>query len=191
MCNSLHGGCCGHKGMPFEHESIRHSVGEYVNGMAHSNEIESFFGVTQARMPRHLPSYEREAFGPLCQRGCQSPQRPFGRYHRPDERHHLRRGRKEVVLSRFGEVIAPMREKDVERALDQIDRNGISSKNRSTKYCLVARGRGHYPPKVVLSLASDTKVSDLKGGPKTNKQLERLHYRINKCGCRNIGVPIH
>ena len=26
-----------HKGMPFDHASVRHSVGEYVDGMAHTN----------------------------------------------------------------------------------------------------------------------------------------------------------
>ena len=33
-----------YKGMPFEHKSVRHSVGEYVDGMAHTNGIESRFG---------------------------------------------------------------------------------------------------------------------------------------------------
>ena len=35
----------GYHGMPFEHESVRHSVGEYVNGMAHTNGIESFWAL--------------------------------------------------------------------------------------------------------------------------------------------------
>ena len=33
----------GYHGMPFEHETVKHSVGEYVNGMAHTNGIESFW----------------------------------------------------------------------------------------------------------------------------------------------------
>ena len=33
----------GYQGMPFEHETVKHSVGEYVNGMAHTNGIESFW----------------------------------------------------------------------------------------------------------------------------------------------------
>ena len=28
--------------MPFEHETVKHSIREYVNGMAHTNGIESF-----------------------------------------------------------------------------------------------------------------------------------------------------
>ena len=32
-----------YKGMPFDHESVRHSVGEYVWDMAHTNGIESFW----------------------------------------------------------------------------------------------------------------------------------------------------
>ena len=33
----------GYHGMPFEHETVKHSVSEYVNGMAHTNGIESFW----------------------------------------------------------------------------------------------------------------------------------------------------
>ncbi len=32
-----------YKGMPFKHESVRHSTGEYVKGMAHTQGIESFW----------------------------------------------------------------------------------------------------------------------------------------------------
>ena len=32
-----------YKGMPFEHESVRHSAGEYVKEMAHTNGMESFW----------------------------------------------------------------------------------------------------------------------------------------------------
>ena len=34
-----------YKGMPFHHESVRHSVGEYVSGMGHTNGIESFWSM--------------------------------------------------------------------------------------------------------------------------------------------------
>ena len=34
-----------YKGMPFYHTSVRHSVGEYVDGMAHTNGIESFWSM--------------------------------------------------------------------------------------------------------------------------------------------------
>ena len=35
----------GYQGMPFEHETVRHSISEYVNGMAHTNGIESFWAL--------------------------------------------------------------------------------------------------------------------------------------------------
>ena len=35
----------GYQGMPFKHETVKHSVSEYVNGMAHTNGIESFWAV--------------------------------------------------------------------------------------------------------------------------------------------------
>ncbi len=31
--------------MPFDHTSVRHSVGEFVDGMAHTNGIESFWSM--------------------------------------------------------------------------------------------------------------------------------------------------
>ena len=35
----------GYEGMPFEHETVKHSISEYVNGMAHTNGIESFWAL--------------------------------------------------------------------------------------------------------------------------------------------------
>ena len=35
----------GYHGMPFKHEIVKHSVSEYVNGMAHTNGIESFWAL--------------------------------------------------------------------------------------------------------------------------------------------------
>ena len=34
-----------YQGMPFDHESVNHSAGEYVRGMAHTNGIESFWSM--------------------------------------------------------------------------------------------------------------------------------------------------
>ncbi len=34
-----------YQGMPFDHESVNHSAGEYVRGMAHTNGIESFWAM--------------------------------------------------------------------------------------------------------------------------------------------------
>ena len=31
--------------MPFDHETVKHSVSEFVNGMAHTNGIESFWAM--------------------------------------------------------------------------------------------------------------------------------------------------
>ena len=54
-----------YQGMPFKHQSVRHSTGEYVNGMAHTNGIESFWsvlkrahkGVYHKISPKHLQRY--------------------------------------------------------------------------------------------------------------------------------------
>ena len=60
-----------YKGMPFYHESIRHSVGEYVRDMAHTNGIESFWsmlkrahkGVYHKMSAKHLQRYVNEFAG--------------------------------------------------------------------------------------------------------------------------------
>ena len=60
-----------YKGMPFDHESVRHSVGEYVDGMAHTNGIESFWsmlkrahkGTFHKISPKHLDRYVKEFAG--------------------------------------------------------------------------------------------------------------------------------
>lgn len=60
-------------GLPFEHESVNHSVGEYVREQAHTNGIESFWATlkrgyngTYHRMsPKHLGRYVTEFAGRL------------------------------------------------------------------------------------------------------------------------------
>ena len=61
----------GYHGMPFEHETVKHSVSEYVNGMAHTNGIESFWsllkrgyhGTYHHMSVKHLGRYVREFSG--------------------------------------------------------------------------------------------------------------------------------
>ena len=60
-----------YKGIPFDHESVRHSVGEYVRDMAHTNGIESFWamlkrahkGVYHHFSVKHLQRYVDEFAG--------------------------------------------------------------------------------------------------------------------------------
>ena len=60
-----------YKGLPFDHASVRHSVGEYVDGMAHTNGIESFWsmlkrahkGVYHKISAKHLQRYVDEFSG--------------------------------------------------------------------------------------------------------------------------------
>ena len=57
-----------YKGMPFDHESVKHSVGEYVRDQAHTNGIESFwsllkrghYGTFHKISPKHLQRYVNE-----------------------------------------------------------------------------------------------------------------------------------
>jgi transposase-like protein len=61
----------GYRGMPFEHETVKHSAREYVNGMAHTNGIESFWallkrgynGTYHHMSEKHLDRYVGEFAG--------------------------------------------------------------------------------------------------------------------------------
>ena len=65
-------------GLPFHHESVRHSIGEYVKGQAHTNGIESFWSMlkrgyigTYHHMSRqHLNRYVNEFAGRHNQRAA-------------------------------------------------------------------------------------------------------------------------
>ena len=60
-----------YKGLPRHHESVKHSVGEYVRGMAHTNGMESFWsmlkrahmGTFHKLSPKHLDRYVQEFAG--------------------------------------------------------------------------------------------------------------------------------
>ena len=60
-----------YKGLAFDHETVKHSVGEYVDGMVHTNGIESFWamlkrahgGTFHKISPKHLDRYVQEFAG--------------------------------------------------------------------------------------------------------------------------------
>ena len=60
-----------HEGMPRAHESVKHSVGEYVRGLAHTNGMESFWsmlkrgyvGTYHKMSAKHLDRYVQEFAG--------------------------------------------------------------------------------------------------------------------------------
>ena len=61
----------GYEGIPNPHQTVKHSVSEYVNGMAHTNGIESFWsmlkrahkGTFHKMSPKHLQRYVNEFAG--------------------------------------------------------------------------------------------------------------------------------
>ena len=60
-----------YEGLPFNHEAVKHSVSEYVRGMAHTNGAESFWsmlkrahmGTYHKLSPKHLDRYVQEFAG--------------------------------------------------------------------------------------------------------------------------------
>jgi len=69
-------GATAYHGMPFEHESVRHSVGEYVREMAHTNGIVPFW-----------PTLNRAHNGPFHQLSAKQLQRYV---HELADRHNIR-----------------------------------------------------------------------------------------------------
>ena len=61
----------GYHGLPFNHQTVCHGVGEYVSDMAHTNGIESFWsmlkrahkGTFHKISPKHLQRYVSEFSG--------------------------------------------------------------------------------------------------------------------------------
>ena len=47
------------------HQSVRHSVGEYVKGQGSHQRHRELLGASEARLPRHLPPHQFQAPGPL------------------------------------------------------------------------------------------------------------------------------
>ena len=79
-------------GLPFDHETVQHSVSEFVNGMAHTNGIESFWallkrgchGIYHKMSPKHLDLYVTEFAGRYNIRKMDTH----------DQMHHMVRGMK-------------------------------------------------------------------------------------------------
>ena len=66
-------------------ESVKHSVGQYVDGMAHTNGVESFWALLKrARLPRHVSSCQCEALVALRVRVCGPSQHQGLGHDRPD-----------------------------------------------------------------------------------------------------------
>ena len=55
-----------YEGLPFDHEAVCHSAGEYVRGMAHTNGIESFWSMLKSWDPRGAGALTRKELGVLA-----------------------------------------------------------------------------------------------------------------------------
>ena len=81
-----------YSGLPREHETVRHSVSEYVRGMAHTNGIESFWAMLERAhkgtfhkfSPKHLDRYVQEFAGKHNIRDSDIPDQMRGLVERMD-----------------------------------------------------------------------------------------------------------
>jgi hypothetical protein len=91
-------------------------------------------------------------------------------------------------------IMVSITSQDVENALDEIDKNGVPSRRRSTGYCLLIRDR-HYPPKHVLYVAyrilhNGEKWPNLKGGKFVRDWFTKRGFTIEKDECRNVNLKV-
>ena len=66
------------------HEAVKHSMGEYVRGMAHTNGVESFLEHVEAGLPWHVSPDERKALAAVCERIRRTAQYPGHGHRGPD-----------------------------------------------------------------------------------------------------------
>jgi hypothetical protein len=74
---------------------------------------------------------------------------------------------------------------DIRRALKEIKPASVSPKRRSSKYCLIVRGR-HYPSKQVVRLAYEIKHNRtagglFRGGRQIIEILKPMGYSVMPC----------
>ena len=87
-------------GMPNrQHETVKHSVGEHVRDMAHTNGIESFWAILKWAHKGHVPQDQPEAPPPVRCGVCGPPQRAAVGHDRSDEAIGRRYGRKAAYVS--------------------------------------------------------------------------------------------
>ena len=73
-----------YNGLRRPHEAVRHSVGEYVRNMAHTDGIESHWAMLKRGHDGVLPPLQQKAPRTLRQRVLRTPQQPSLGYGRPD-----------------------------------------------------------------------------------------------------------
>ena len=87
-------------GLPRPHEAVKHSVSEFVRGMASHERYGELLGRTEARLRRRLPPHEPQAPEPLHRRVRGAAQLPADGHRRPDERDRSTVARKAATICR-------------------------------------------------------------------------------------------
>ena len=103
-----------YRGMPYDHEAVRHVDGEYVRGDVHTPGHRVLLGHAEAGPQGHLPSYLAQTPAPLRQRICDTPQHARARYANDDGRYRCPDGRQTPDLPGPGGLspMAPNRTPD-------------------------------------------------------------------------------
>ena len=57
----FHDDAAAYRDLPFSHAAVKHSINRYVDGIVHTNGIESFLGHAEKGAQRHVPQDEQQA----------------------------------------------------------------------------------------------------------------------------------
>ena len=91
-----------HTGMPFKHEAVRHSAGEYVKEMAHIQRDRKLLGYAEGSAQGRLSQDQPEAPESLRPPVRGQTQRPPSRYDQPNAGRGCRDGGEALIVSGFG-----------------------------------------------------------------------------------------
>lgn len=105
-----------------------------------------------------------------------------------------------MTAAKQSDVFYGIGREDVLDAFRDIRERGVPIRRRSVKFCCVHEG-WHYPPKLLLSVASALANSgtpalenglqpdDFAGGPQSNDFLKSLGFRVVACTCKGMKSP--
>ena len=90
-----------YEGIPNPHESVKHSISEFVTGMAHTNGIESFWSMLKRAHKGIFHKIRSKATAKLCLRVCRQAQHEGLRNACPNARHRCPSCRPQAASSRL------------------------------------------------------------------------------------------
>jgi hypothetical protein len=96
-----------------------------------------------------------------------------------------------MPLSKATTSLGRIQHHDVLRAIHAIEAAGVPASRKSKGLCVKYKGH-HYPPKLLLSEASNGALAsgDFSGGPQSNDRLKQLGFTVVDCNCGGTAANV-